>query len=200
MNSQFLLLIPLALLSLVRRTVCTSSSQIEKIWSRPSRRANFSRWLSVSLCSASPCWASLRCGQVDGHLYGTSAAAVAQVRGEGKICVLHLDLAGVEQLRGSSLSPVCVWVTPPSLDALKERLVRRGAAAEDVQARLDQAAQEMERAERRGSELFDYFLINDDVQAAYKALKTVLRRYPHLEPRVAAEAGAAAHQLTPAKG
>jgi hypothetical protein len=44
--------------------------------------------------------------EVDGDLYGTSIQAVSKVQGEGKVCVLHIDLAGVEQLRQSSLQPV----------------------------------------------------------------------------------------------
>jgi plasmid maintenance system antidote protein VapI len=59
--------------------------------------------------------------EVDKDLYGTCIQAVTKEQNAGKVCVLHIDLAGVEQLRQSSMQPVCVWLEPPSLEALRQR-------------------------------------------------------------------------------
>ena len=140
--------------------------------------------------------------EVDKDLYGTCIQAVTKEQNAGKVCVLHIDLAGVEQLRQSSMQPVCVWLEPPSLEALRQRysvyllywyastntdaqgacrLVARGVPDEaELTERLEQAERDMVLA-REKRDLFDFTLINDELADTYAALKQVLARaYPHM--------------------
>ena len=122
--------------------------------------------------------------EVDGDLYGTSLQAVSKEQQAGKVCVLHIDLAGVEQLRQCrELQTVTVWIEPPSTEALRERLVARGVADEaEIEDRLDQAQRDMAGAAENPS-LFDSTIINDDLSLAYQALlQTLHQAYPHLRP------------------
>ncbi|KAJ1474164.1 hypothetical protein T484DRAFT_1833355, partial [Baffinella frigidus] len=92
------------------------------------------------------------------------------------VCILHVDLGGCEQLRGSKFAPICVWVTPPDVEALRQRLQERGIRdPEEIEARLAQAHEDMESAsgekahedmESASGEkavLFDFTLENADV-------------------------------------
>jgi guanylate kinase len=116
---------------------------------------------------------------VHGNLYGTSYAAVAKVFSSGKCCVLDLDVQGVMALaqRGGEeqWSPRFVWVSPPSINALRKRLEARGTeTAEALAKRLDTATREIAFAAT--SRVFDLTLINDDFSVAYGELLKYVQR------------------------
>eukprot|EP00898_Chlorokybus_atmophyticus_P008692 jgi/Chlat1/8824/Chrsp91S08160 len=112
--------------------------------------------------------------EVHGNYYGTSLAAVEDVRRRNRVCVLDIDVQGASQVRKSSLDAVFVFVAPPSREQLEERLRGRGTETEEaIQKRLRNAAQELERSTEPG--LFDYVLVNDDLERTYAQLKILLR-------------------------
>eukprot|EP00741_Cyanophora_paradoxa_P016256 tig00000197_g15695.t1 len=104
--------------------------------------------------------------EAHGELYGTSLAAIRAVLGGGRTCILDLDSHGVKSLKArTELRPFCVFVQPPSLEVLEQRLRARGTDSEEVVARrLAAAPAELEAAEEPG--LFDRVIVNDDLERA----------------------------------
>merc|ERR1712071_567631 len=81
--------------------------------------------------------------EVHGNYYGTSIDAVAKVQNAGKICILDIDVQGVQKVKKSSLSPYYVFIAPPSMEVLEKRLRSRGTEKEeDIVKRLDYVAEE----------------------------------------------------------
>lgn len=115
-------------------------------------------------------WAS-----VGGNRYGTSVRSVQAVSEAGKICLMDLDVQGVEALTSrndGAVRPFCVWVAPPSLDALRARLRTRGDDGEDIEKRISRATQEIEYS--LSARCFDKILLNDDLEEAYIGLKAAI--------------------------
>jgi len=112
--------------------------------------------------------------EYSGNLYGTSKESVHKCKSQGKICVLDIDSQGVRSLKKvSNLSPVYVFVKPPSLAALEERLrSRKTETEESLKKRLDAAREEIAFGEEEGA--FDALIINDDLEAAVKQLTTII--------------------------
>lgn len=111
--------------------------------------------------------------QVHGRHYGTSIAAVESVRQQGRICILDIDVQGCRSARAKQLDATFVFVAPPSIEQLEQRL--RGRATEDeqaIQTRLANAQAEIDAKDEDG--LFDAVIINDDLDTAYAELKSLL--------------------------
>ena len=106
------------------------------------------------------------------HSYGTTFAALQK----GSIrCILDIELQGVRQLKSRTpslnLSPVFLFLSPPSIATLKSRLQGRGTETpESVRKRLDAAGAEIEYAQQGGHDLV---LVNDDLDRATGILETV---------------------------
>lgn len=111
--------------------------------------------------------------EVHGRHYGTSIAAVESVRKEGRICILDIDVQGCRSARAKQLDALFVFVTPPSLSDLEDRLRGRGTESEDaIKTRLGNAQEEIDAKDEPG--LFDSIIINDDLDVAYAQLKKLL--------------------------
>jgi len=112
--------------------------------------------------------------EYSGNLYGTSKESVHRCKSRGKICVLDIDSQGVRSLKKvSNLTPVYVFVKPPSLSALEERLTSRKTETEEsLKKRLDAAREEMAFGEERG--VFDAIIINDDLDKAVAQLTAII--------------------------
>jgi len=109
----------------------------------------------------------LEYADVHGNFYGTSLAAVEAVLDTGKVCVLDIDVQGAKKVRQSTLKAKFIFVAPPSLRALEERLRGRGTEKEEAIAkRLANAAGEVRMSKEMG--LFDAVIVNDDVDKAYE--------------------------------
>lgn len=118
--------------------------------------------------------------EVHGNYYGTSVESVDKVSRSGKICVLDIDIQGVQKVKESNLDAIYVFVAPPSMEALETRLRGRGTEKEeDIQKRLHNANGEMEYGQAEGN--FDRYLINDDLDRASEELIDMMKEfYPHL--------------------
>lgn len=87
--------------------------------------------------------------------------------------LLSLIHQGVRLIKENhpSLSPVFVFISPPSLSILRSRLVGRGTETEDaVKSRLDAALKEIAYA-RSGFDVVDVVVVNDDLDRAYALLE-----------------------------
>ncbi|KAL8280623.1 hypothetical protein RQP46_006946 [Phenoliferia psychrophenolica] len=112
--------------------------------------------------------------EFSGNMYGTSAKSVQDVASGGKRCILDIDTQGVRLIKAhhASLNPIYVFVSPPSIASLKERLTGRGTESEaSMGARLGAAIGELEYA-KTGA--FDVVVVNDDLERAYGVLRKVI--------------------------
>lgn len=118
---------------------------------------------------------------VHGNYYGTSVAAVESVQSQGRICILDIDVQGVQNVKKSSLNPLFIFIAPPSMEELEKRLRGRGTEKEeDIQKRLKNAADELDYGQRAGN--FDRVFINADLKATFDDLAEAFRTwYPQLD-------------------
>ena len=108
---------------------------------------------------------------VHGHWYGTSASWLAAQVKAGQDVLLEIDWQGAQQVKRLIPGSVHVFVLPPSLAVLRERLEKRGQDGADVIARrLEGAVEEM-----RHWEDFDYVIINQDFATAVNDLDAIVR-------------------------
>lgn len=120
----------------------------------------------------------LEWAEYGGHLYGTPAGAVwAQVR-EGRDVILEIELQGARQVMRRVPEAVVVFIAPPDLEELEERLRLRDTETEEaIRRRMDHARDEMnalsQNAAGEGQE-FDYVIVNDAVDAAAEDLRAVI--------------------------
>ncbi len=104
------------------------------------------------------------------HSYGTPRAFVEQKLNEGLNVILDIEVQGARQVREKKKDAVLVFIVPPSLDELRRRLVNRGTDAPDViEARLQRASEELKE-----TELYDYLIINDDLETAAREFTSIL--------------------------
>jgi guanylate kinase len=109
--------------------------------------------------------------EVHGNLYGTPREPVLRMLEQGRDVLFDIDVQGARQLRGSFPGGVFIFLLPPSYQALEERIRGRGADDDQTVAlRLENARHEIEAASE-----FDYLVVNDDMDEAYRDLRAVYR-------------------------
>lgn len=110
-----------------------------------------------------------------GNYYGTPKEYVLSKLDEGKDVILEIEIQGALKVKKEYPNTVLMFVSPPSADELKYRLIGRGT--EDmttIRARLKRAAEESE-----GIEEYDYFVINDDLTECVEEIHTMIRNEHH---------------------
>ncbi|XP_017262566.1 guanylate kinase 1b isoform X1 [Kryptolebias marmoratus] len=111
--------------------------------------------------------------EFSGNMYGTSKAAVEDVRAKNLICILDVDIQGVRRIKETDLNPIYISIQPPSMEVLEKRLRDRQTETEEsLQKRLEAARIDMELSKEPG--MFDIVIINDDLERAYEELKAIL--------------------------
>ncbi|KAJ7050476.1 guanylate kinase/L-type calcium channel beta subunit [Mycena amicta] len=110
--------------------------------------------------------------EFSGNFYGTSFQTVNQVHEQGRRCILDIEAQGVRQIKASALDPIYLFVSPPSLSALRVRLQSRGTETDaSVQKRLAIALKEIEYAKEPN--VHDLVIVNDHLDRAYQLFKKV---------------------------
>lgn len=108
-----------------------------------------------------------------GDQYGTSRAQIEEVFARGEDVILNIDVEGAKTLKQQGLldfTVVYVFLALSSLALLEERLRTRGTESdEQISARLEVAAKEMEALP-----FFDYFVLNDHIEAAVDELRAII--------------------------
>jgi guanylate kinase len=108
--------------------------------------------------------------QVFGHFYGTSAAQITDRLKQGIDIVLDIDWQGALQIRHLFPESVSIFVVPPSLEVLSQRLKNRQQDNEAVvNVRMQSAQEELSHYPE-----FDYLIINDDFEKAAGELKAIV--------------------------
>ena len=97
-----------------------------------------------------------------GNYYGTPRKAVEDKLAEGKDVILEIEVQGAMKIKQSCPEAVFVFILPPSVETLKERLEKQGTETADVIAkRVAEARGEIEKAYN-----YDYVIVNDDLDTA----------------------------------
>jgi len=111
--------------------------------------------------------------RVHGHCYGTSARFLEQERAAGRDVLLDIDVQGAQQICRRFPESVTIFVLPPSLEVLEQRLRARGTdRPEAIEARLRNARHEMEQGK-----MYRHFIVNDDLKTAIDELVAILNAY-----------------------
>ncbi|KAI6161663.1 P-loop containing nucleoside triphosphate hydrolase protein [Pisolithus thermaeus] len=115
--------------------------------------------------------------QFSSNFYGTSVRAIDAVQSTGKRCILDIESQGVRQVKQTDLHPVYVFISPPSMAILRERLRGRATDSEEaIQKRLATAVVEISYAREEGA--CDYIIVNDDLETAYGKFRDVALGLP----------------------
>lgn len=109
--------------------------------------------------------------QVHGDLYGTPTKSLADAGQGGNHVVLDIDVQGAMQIRETVPDALLLFILPPSVDVLFQRLTGRGTEEEEtLRRRLTTALTELEAAEA-----FDFFVVNEDLDEAVREVRTLAR-------------------------
>ncbi len=116
--------------------------------------------------------ALLEWAEVHGNLYGTPREPVERSMAGGTDMLFDIDWQGAQQLQEKmSADVVSVFILPPSLAELKSRLQRRAEDSDKViETRLANSRAEMEHWLD-----YDYVVINDDLDRAYSAVRSIVQ-------------------------
>ncbi len=113
----------------------------------------------------------LEYAEVHGNFYGTTKMAVQEQLDKGFDVILDIDVQGAGIIRDScKLEPVFIFLSPPSRKELERRLRGRGLDSDEtISTRLKNAETEMQ-----SMHLFDYVIINDQLDIAIKMFESVI--------------------------
>lgn len=116
--------------------------------------------------------AFLEWAEVHGNCYGTSHAEIERARLESGCSgmIFDIDYQGARQIRAKQPDAVAVFILPPSMMELERRLRGRASDTEEVVRRRFEAA----KVEIEHYGFFDYLVVNDDVESAFKNLEGIV--------------------------
>ncbi len=113
----------------------------------------------------------LESAQVYGNFYGTSSADIRNSLSQGQDVVLEIDWQGARQVRALFMDAISIFILPPSLESLRERLLTRGKDPLTViDQRLALAHEDLSHENE-----FDYAIINNEFAEAAKDLTAIVR-------------------------
>lgn len=106
-----------------------------------------------------------------GNYYGTPKAKVMEKLDSGIDVILEIETVGAMKVKESYPDAVLIFILPPSIDTLRERLIGRGTEALDViDRRVGEAASEIEKSYN-----YDYVLVNDNLIEAIEGLEIIMK-------------------------
>jgi guanylate kinase len=115
--------------------------------------------------------AFLERAEVHGHCYGTLRREVDPYLERGFGVILVIDVQGGAQVRRLRPEAVTIFLRPPSLEVLEQRLRQRGTeSAEAVQRRLATALLELARSDE-----YEYQVVNDNLERAVREVEAIIR-------------------------
>jgi guanylate kinase len=104
------------------------------------------------------------------QLYGTSTSSLQSAQVSGKDILLDLDIQGARQIKKRFPDSTTIFVIPPSLQALRERLEKRSAHdGTNIDLRMTEAMQEIRECRN-----FDFLIVNDDLRQAVGEVEAVI--------------------------
>ncbi len=127
--------------------------------------------------------------EVHGNLYGTLRSAVESELQAGRHVIMDIDVQGARQFHAAYPESVMIFLLPPSVEALLDRLAsRRTESGDGFRTRVRAAREELHAALS-----YQYAVVNDDLEMAYRTVSSIVdaeavrhARQPQLGNRVAA--------------
>lgn len=108
------------------------------------------------------------------YYYGSPASLLEHIQ-EGVSFIAILDRSGAKDVVAAYSHAYLIWIEPPSLEILKERLIKRGKDSEaTIENRLRKASIEM--AQEKQEHFYQYHIINDDYETAKKDLLSIVNQ------------------------
>ncbi len=108
--------------------------------------------------------------KVHGNYYGTPRQKILDALNSGKSLIFDIDVQGAVQLKKNLNMGLFVFIFPPSLKILEQRLLRRGTDDPDtIHRRISNAVHEISQ-----SSLFDFWVINDSLKKAFNDLISII--------------------------
>ena len=121
----------------------------------------------------------LEYAKVFGNYYGTRHSRVEALWASGRDVLLEIDVQGASQVAGQFPGLCSIFILPPSLEVLAERLRQRGSdAPEVIERRLSEASREIEACQS-----FRWLVVNDRFEQALQELLAVVRAWPLRQAR-----------------
>ena len=117
----------------------------------------------------------LEYAKVYGNYYGTPKSKVIEEIKNGKDLILEIDIQGALQIKESYSKGIFIFIMPPSMKELRNRITSRGTDSREViLKRMECAYQELNYAFK-----YDYVIINDDLEDAVKVVDSILIAEKH---------------------
>lgn len=121
------------------------------------------------------------------NYYGTPKKFVLEQIEKGEIVLLEIDVQGAMQIKKNYPEAVFIFLLPPTMEELKNRIIKRGTESEeDINRRYENAFKELDFVDN-----YDYFVINDviedavaDIEAIIKAEKLKVKRHSDIKNKV----------------
>jgi len=111
--------------------------------------------------------------RVHDHYYGTSAEFLSDSMARGQDVLMDIDVQGAVQIKGRFPEAITIFIMPPSMDALKQRLAGRGTDDPAViEKRLQNAIREMAQ-----KDFYQHVIVNDELEIATNDLINVVESY-----------------------
>jgi guanylate kinase len=108
--------------------------------------------------------------EVFGNYYGTSKAAISDKLQQGIDIFLDIDWQGARQVKKQNPDVISIFIMPPSVEALQERLSGRGQDSDEIIAkRMAEAQSEISHYNE-----FDYVIVNDHLETAHKEFESII--------------------------
>jgi guanylate kinase len=108
--------------------------------------------------------------EVHANLYGTSRRVLDDLVSKGLDVILDIDTQGAKQIRAKYATAVFIFIMPPSLDILEERLRNRKSDSEDeIRRRMQRSREEI-----RDYAMYDYIIVNRDFDRALAELRSIV--------------------------
>ncbi len=126
------------------------------------------------------------------NYYGTPKKFVMDEIEKGEIVLLEIDVQGALQIKNNYSEAVFVFLLPPTMEELKNRIVKRGTETEeDINRRFENAFKELDFVGK-----YDYFVINDkvedavsDIESIIKAERLRVKRHSDIKDKVISQGG-----------
>ncbi len=113
----------------------------------------------------------LETAQVFGRWYGTSISFIQSRLAAGKHVIMDIDVQGAAQISATSIPYVKIFIVPPSMEVLRDRLVKRATdSPEEVAKRLKVAREELQFIPA-----YDYLVVNDILSVAVEDVLAIVR-------------------------
>ena len=104
------------------------------------------------------------------HRYGTLQSEVERVLDQGKNVILEIEMIGGANVKRRIPDAVLIFILPPTLSALTDRIKGRGSETEEqIRLRQEQVEKEFDQAKK-----YEYFVVNDEIDLAVEKLKAII--------------------------